>query len=641
MDSWESRQISVRDKDYPWRPEIQNIPVPGIISNRPARLECKISKFFPDNVTAKWLRKEKDSEELFPLNHGEKYKVPVLKPEKQSENTFTCTASLNFTPSLETDQGAEFICVVEHPSLGSAVEKKTGAVQVTEDQQKFIVNNIQGPQEWVDGEEVILYCSAFYCAKDVRVTWTINEKNRQVYEIPETVTQQSGQWDYVASRESTEGTEKEDKFHVTSSLKLTPSVQKHLGVTIKYNIVCEGKPTEKQFKVQSIHAKPTLAEPVKRTLCDPGDVKYSLNLKNFYPKDLGITWTCGTGQTQKPVTSNEQVQKNPLHTFNALSEVTVPGSHFKDPNFKVCVSWDHKTLKSPESREFSAKDPEFTWRPEMQEIPISQVLSGKEVTLQYKVSKYFPDTVTVKWLKKEKESQEFTPVNSDTKYKIPDLQHVKQQDHTYSCTARLVLSPSVKSEDGAEFICRVEHPSLEGAIEKRTEPLQVMAKPEISGPVKLTICETGEVLCVMNLRHFYPKDIDIQWICGSNQIKSEKKYENNPDLTFNVVSECRVGESFFRNQDCNIRATWKHKSMENQEVLEVSIKDPANHLNVHSVKRSLTVDDDDYDRSAGSFSKKKVRADMTVDQVDDEMEFPEENPTDKEVNDMDLSCKDQ
>ncbi|CAH2307918.1 Ig mu heavy chain disease -like [Pelobates cultripes] len=326
------------------------------------------------------------------------------------------------------------------------------------------------------------------------------------------------------------------------------------------------------------HTKPVVAEPVTVSLCESGEIMYSLNLQNFYPKEIKIIWTYGPGQSHKPATSNDVIKTNPDLTYSIQSELKVPGDYFKDPNFIVCLSWEHSSLDHPEHREFCSKDPEFTWRPEIQEIPIPPVLLGKKVTLQYNISNYYParpDALAVRWFKKEKGSSELVHLRACYNYKIPPrLTHNKQPDYTYSCTACLDVYPSLSSEQGAQFICRVEHPSLERPIERHTEPLQVKGKPEMKEPVKLTICGTGDMLCAMNLRHFYPWNLWIRWFWGENLIKSQEKYEENSDQTFNVLSECRINERDFQNPDYKIRTTWEHESMEGCASRDISIRDP-------------------------------------------------------------------
>ncbi|KAE8577615.1 hypothetical protein XENTR_v10022979 [Xenopus tropicalis] len=61
-----------------------------------------------------------------------RYKVPEPKSQRQENQTFTCETELSFSPEQKTDQGAEFICRVGHPSLGQLVERRVGPLVIPE-----------------------------------------------------------------------------------------------------------------------------------------------------------------------------------------------------------------------------------------------------------------------------------------------------------------------------------------------------------------------------------------------------------------------------------------------------------------------------------------------------------------------------
>ncbi|XP_041432341.1 uncharacterized protein LOC108704743 isoform X2 [Xenopus laevis] len=583
MSDWESTQLSIRDPGFPWKPVIQNIPLPNLFVNNPVTLMCQVSNIFPAFLTVKWFRREKDGEDLFPVSHSEKYKIPEVKLEKQEDKTFQCQAHLTFTPTISSEQGAEFICRVEHLSLEKAEERRTGPLQIQE--KKLIVNDIQGPDKWIKGREVTLYAMASYCTKDIKVIWIIRERDGKVWEICDTPTERGkkptaqGLSRYVVTRESTDTSDKEGLLNVSSSMRFTPSVSAHSGVSLTCRFVCDGKSEEREFKPRAIYAKPKLLEPIMPKWCYSEKVKYSLNLGGFYPKDMEITWTSGVGESQKKKKSSDQLQENPNRTFNIQSDCTINQKFFRDPKFKVCVSWKHESMENPQSREFSLQDLGYIWRPIMEEIPLHQILVGRQVALQYKISGYFPDALTVSWYKKEKGKEELIPITGEGKYQIPDPITKEQADKTLTCTASLVFSPSLSEEHGAEFICRVKHPILQKPIEKSTGPMFVWAKPKPLGDIKSTLCDSGEVMLSFSLGSFYPKDLDISWTCGvgdSQQIQeSTDQLQENPDLTFNIHSDCRIPRNLFNNPRFRVCVRWTHGTMGNPQSREFSLKDLA------------------------------------------------------------------
>ncbi|XP_053550506.1 uncharacterized protein LOC128641937 [Bombina bombina] len=714
MDGCKTKQISVRD--FPWEPEIREIPIPSIFNNKPATLMCTVSNVFPDSLTVKWLRKERQSNKSVPLSDCDKYKIPDNQREKHKDGTFIYKSRLTFIPSVKTDQGAEFICKVDHPKLKKKQTKSTGPLQITAlpdvknicnpedgiftlevdsfypenitiswkltldstkeenithnssvksdmydngsfraistcdlrkndliegksygviatvehetldspihksfnmeramtlpspvdqkqnqecttptmqdnvnlsiqptDHQRSIINAIQGPQVWTNGEKVCLYLTASYCTKDVMVTWIITERDGSVWEIPDTVTEQTSNTNrlssgYEATRESTDKSDKEGLLDIVSCLTVVPSVSKHSAMTLACKVICEGEVKEKQYTLQSIHAKPKVLDPIKLSLCDSGEVMYSLNLLGFYPKDIDICWECGTDQSLKSLKSQEHLQENSDMTFNVQSECKVTGKSLKNPNFKVRVTWKHSSMDVMEFREMSATDADFPWRPEIQAIPISHVINGREVTVQYNIYKYFPDALTVRWFRKERGGQELFPLSHSENLRISDLTHKKQSDNTYTCTACLLFTPSLSSDQGAEFICRVEHPSLEQPIERGTGALVVISKPKITGPLTLGICDHSNLQCSLNLTNVYPKDIQITWLYRSSQYSQEGSpepvSEECADHTFNVTSTCTIPVHLFIDPASNICVKWKHEAMDDPESKELSVKDP-------------------------------------------------------------------
>eukprot|EP00079_Xenopus_tropicalis_P018314 XP_004919683.2 PREDICTED: uncharacterized protein LOC101734362 [Xenopus tropicalis] len=583
MSDWESTQRSLRDPGFPWKPVVQNIPLPNLFANNPVTLMCQVSNIFPESVTVKWFRREKDGEDLFPVSHSEKYKIPEVTLEKQEEDkTFQCRARLTFTPTVSSEHGAEFICRVEHPSLEKPEERRTGPLHI-EEEKKFIVKDIQGPDKWTQGREVTLYAMASYCPKDIGVIWIIRERDGKVWEICDNPTERGnkptapGPRRYVVTRESTDTSDKEGLIHVTSSMRFTPSVSAHSGVSLMCRFVSDGKTEEREFKPRALYAKPKLLEPIKPERYNNEKVKFSLKLGKFYPKDVEISWTSGVGASQKKKKSTAKPQENPNRTFNMQSFCTISQRSFRDPTFKVCVSWKHESMGNPESREFSLQDLGDIWRPIMEAIPLHQIVVGRRVTLQYRISGYFPDALAVSWYKKEKGREEPVPITGKGRYGIPDSVTKEMGDGTLTRTESLVFSPSLSEEHGAEFICRVAHPILQEPIEKSSGPLSVWAKPKPLGDIKPTLCGAGEVLLSFSLGSFYPKDLTISWACGvgdSQQLQeSTDQLQENPDLTFSIHSDCRIPGNLFNNPRFRVCVRWNHGSMENPESKEFTLKD--------------------------------------------------------------------
>ncbi|PIO15403.1 hypothetical protein AB205_0193400, partial [Aquarana catesbeiana] len=117
------------NKDFLARPEVEMIQIPKLFANQQTQLQCRISHFYPDELTVNWIMKDHGSGQLNQINDGGRYGIPNNTSQLQPDKTFTHTALLDFTPSI-ADHGSEVICRVNHPSLKKPLERTTGALQV-------------------------------------------------------------------------------------------------------------------------------------------------------------------------------------------------------------------------------------------------------------------------------------------------------------------------------------------------------------------------------------------------------------------------------------------------------------------------------------------------------------------------------
>ncbi|XP_073491248.1 uncharacterized protein [Aquarana catesbeiana] len=427
--------------DFPWKPEVCDIPVPNLFNGNTATLKCEVSNVFPKVLSVKWLKKKKDSEHKFPLSQNDGYNISDLTPEKQKDNTFTYKACIKFKPSI-ADEGEEFICRVEHPYLKEPVEKSTGPL--------------------------------------------------------------------------------------------------------------------------TIEAKPTVSGPIKLSLTDSEEVLCSLDIEKFYPRNIQIKWN------DKETSDCGKISQNDDRTYTINSEYKLPGSFFSHPDSVVRVSWKHDSMEDWESREMSVLDKDFPWKPEVCDIPVPNLFNRNTATLKCEVSNVFPKVLSVKWLKKKKDSEHKFPLSQNDGYNISELTPEKQKDNTFTYKACIKFKPSI-TDEGEEFICRVEHPYLKEPVEKSTGPLTIEAKPTVSGPIKLSLTDSEEVLCSLDIEKFYPRNIQIKW--NDKETSDCGKISQNDDRTYTINSEYKLPGNFFSLPDSVVRVSWKHDSMEDWESREMSVLD--------------------------------------------------------------------
>ncbi|XP_018427462.1 PREDICTED: uncharacterized protein LOC108800013 [Nanorana parkeri] len=356
------------NRDFLAQPEVEMIKIPKWFVNQQTQLQCRITHFYPDQLTVNWFKKENGKEDLIYIVDNERYKIPNRKSQLQPDKTFTYTSLLEVTPSLE-DRGSEIICRVSHPSLEGLIERTTGPLQVL--------------------------------------------------------------------------------------------------------------------------VKPKAQHPIQLPINDSGDMVASFSLFSFYPEDIKVTWTYGPTQEKKP--SQETISENPDGTFTVTSQRTIPGNTKDWP--KLCIEiantlWGLIHI-SPSSgltkgeRVSGVRWPgigyhfvqDLPWRPHIGDFTCL-LLDGK-YEIMCEISGYFPDDLTVSWYKKNEGADDFVPVGNDNKYQTAVSEPQIQPDHTYSCTASLMFTPTLTEDQRSEFICRVQHPSMEEPIERRTDAIKEYTQPSV------------------------------------------------------------------------------------------------------------------------------------------------------------------
>ncbi|XP_041431856.1 uncharacterized protein LOC121397885 [Xenopus laevis] len=477
-------------------PPVIFIPNKVISKNKENTVMCMANGFYPEDIDISWY---KDNE---PLTNSE-----LGKQERNPDGTYRVMGTVTLPP-MDGKMDHNFSCRVQHLSLQQPLQEdfqlkykdeinsnkvvikscvfsfvllavlSVGAiiwkVLNKTSLQGYTVSEIKGPEKLLDGEETTLYCTVSNCPQeDPQVTW-IEERSGDQWEIPQC--RDPGEAEQLLGDSYLITCRNEGLQSYCSSLRFVPRVGKHRDVTLICRFVCAEETTEKRFQCRNIYARPA-RESVVPSLCDSEKISYSLTLQGFYPRDISIHWISGLKYSHSRKIAKEQYTENPDLTFNVRSEIKIPGYRLKDPEFQVGVTWEHGSLDALGYREISAQDPEFPWKPVVDPIQDTKFLHNSPTTLQCNISEYFPDALTVTWLRKEAGSEELTEVPNTHS----DMRTCKQADNTYSCTASLTISPKLRDQ-GAEYICRVIHPSLVKPIDTSTGNINVLGQPDIGEP---------------------------------------------------------------------------------------------------------------------------------------------------------------
>ncbi|XP_040212173.1 uncharacterized protein LOC120943119 [Rana temporaria] len=565
--------------------------------NTEKTLTCTATGFFPPDIGITWYRNK------------EVLRNPLMgKPQMYENGTYYVDSNVTITPT-DDDQNKTFSCRVQHDSLQEPLQKdyllifedievdqSLSSVVIAicivlplaiiifgivifslkqknrkKDIEVFAVMDIEGPSKLIAGEETSLYCRATNCPENTSVTW-LEKRGGEVCEIPESHGGDKEEEERLMDTEYGVISCREGP-NLTSSLTFRPNVTNHKDVTFicRYSRGKEKK--EKTFHCGDIYAKPQLVQSISRSLIVSGVLKYLVTLENFYPKNITIRWTRGIGEPQEALPSRETFTDNPDGTSNVYSEVKIPEEHLKDPEFRVRVSWEHESLDTPGYKDLSIRDSEYTWNPVVEEIQTPNIFHDTPVTLQCHISEYFPDAITVIWLRRSRDEELCEETDNMVSSTITPR---READNTYSCTASLTIIPTLSVHQGAEYICRVDHPSLENPIEKRTEKLVVKGKPQMVEPIMITMGDSSRVLFTLHLQKFYPEKIEIEWTYKYKDKKYEMPWNNNfqkhKDLTHDVTSVGSIIMYMFDDLQIKFSVTWKHESMDEPETRTLTVR---------------------------------------------------------------------
>ncbi|XP_018427564.1 PREDICTED: uncharacterized protein LOC108800117 [Nanorana parkeri] len=406
-----------------------------------------------------------------------------------------------------------------------------------------------------DDEKVTMCCTASNCPKEIQVTWIVVEGNGEKVKVTNQQTQTNGERGQLLTRDYTVKTDQSETdrlYNAITSLTFTP-------------IVSKDRNTKVTCRFQS--AIPRLSAPMKFSLDNSGDVVCSVALEKFYPKDMQIKWSCGVGNYQE-LNNVKTFINSSEDTFICGSECQVPSHLFQDPGFRVRVMWTHMSLDQPDSWEVSAKD--LPWRPVMGDIIVPSLVHGTEARMQCEIRGYFLKNLEVRWLRREAEKPELYELSSSDKYKIPILEMTQEPDKTYTCTASLIVSVSAITEQRAEFICQVTHPSLETPLEKRTGELTVKGKPVVR-----KILQNGKNI-VLEIDSFSTQDIKVTWGKADKQSGpytriEEKSIQNNQtrsnDGSFSLTNTLVTAGTFviMKLTDKYFKVTIEHGALKTPE----------------------------------------------------------------------------
>ncbi|XP_075785174.1 uncharacterized protein LOC102458637 isoform X1 [Pelodiscus sinensis] len=101
-----------------------------LVEGSHAALSCFIAGYFPPELTVTWLRRERGESVAQPIEDSMDYAIVPKETCARDGETYQQRVTLFFSPTVQRDQGVEFLCRVGHVALQTPIERRTGTLEV-------------------------------------------------------------------------------------------------------------------------------------------------------------------------------------------------------------------------------------------------------------------------------------------------------------------------------------------------------------------------------------------------------------------------------------------------------------------------------------------------------------------------------
>ncbi|XP_072273422.1 uncharacterized protein [Pyxicephalus adspersus] len=453
--------------DFPWRPKIEYVSPLIVQEGQETNVTCKISNYFPENLTVTWL--EKKGASLSECTHTKGYHIPDIKHERTANNTYQCSSSLSFIATSYTED-LEFICRVEHPSLGHPIQQSIGPPRINVPPQEP-----KGAKFTIHGSDQVL-CSLslmrFY-PQNIKIMWRTKDYNST---------------NTLLSTKKILQTNDEKTFEAISECVIPwRYFETPVRVTWEHDSLKEAGHWD--LTIRDFPWQPVIEETDRPTLLENTKTRLTYKISNYFPNDLSVTWhkkekngSLISLPTHRQDTSMALLQ--PDHTYSCTTSLLITPLLPEDQGSEFICRVRHPSLGGPMERSTGPLQvcgalPD----PVIGEIIVPELIAGKRAALSCKVSNYIIGKHLCIWHVKVKSTGEVTLATYDG-IKYPTIEKDDTSDVQNTFTTYLALVPVEQSDDGSVFIVRVYLPDTDRVIESRTGLIHVKAAEKT--PAKTT-----------------------------------------------------------------------------------------------------------------------------------------------------------
>ncbi|XP_030056929.1 uncharacterized protein LOC115468918 isoform X2 [Microcaecilia unicolor] len=325
-------------------------------------------------------------------------------------------------------------------------------------------------------------------------------------------------------------------YCLSSELEFEPDIEEGLSTEITCEIMHKKgvKPIVRRIAVTIEGVPPKLSEIIKPPIVLHNvPVTLICPINFFKPRGITVSWCKKSKEGQvmeivklhRHTVLSEEIAENAQRKYeHSVDEIGFPDATYsmnskllfkptieEDDDFEYCCKVMHMSLREPLEIKVQL---DIKVRPVIGDIICNTVNPelGKPLELMCKIHSFYPQPITVKWLKATEvlpESKIWNTYDYEDKMK-------------YEVCSQYSLAPTLEDEK-KKFVCRVEHESLSQPMQQEYTLPSLAIAPEV-GTIWCSSSEpeVGRDLTLScAVEKYFPRQIQVEWYRGHTRIDKE------------------------------------------------------------------------------------------------------------------------
>ncbi|XP_041445579.1 uncharacterized protein LOC108713703 isoform X1 [Xenopus laevis] len=222
-----------------------------------------------------------------------------------------------------------------------------------------------------------------------------------------------------------------------------------------------------------------------------------------------------------------------------------------------------------------------------------RILHGEPLTLTCPIYGFKPKPLLVTWLKVDSNGRETellswdqgtTNIN-DPKYSHQLAEDEREEDDMNYFLSNLTLRPTVRADDGAQYVCRTHHYTTEHTAEKLME-MQVLAVPELD-PIQISaeILYVGEEMQLScRIHSFHPQTLEFSWYKEDEMLESYNETINSDNHGLFYCTSRTTYSPCVRDIGKKFRCEVSHPTLQNPKCVSWELKHLISEPRVSAIK---------------------------------------------------------